>query len=126
MRVQRIIGFLLVASTPVLGISAQAAGAGQTGRRTLLARGTEIALARSGAPASVSAAARVLVLTDSGFVEAAPGTNGVTCLVNRSWIQSLEPECFDAEASATVLAVATSLRFSTGCMIPVDGGRPLL
>jgi hypothetical protein len=24
-----------------------------------------------------------------------------------------------------VLAVATSLRYSTGCIIPVDGGRPL-
>ena len=24
-----------------------------------------------------------------------------------------------------VLAVATSLSFSTGCIIPVDGGRPL-
>lgn len=30
------------------------------------------------------------------------------------------------DVAEAVLAVATSLRFSTGCMIPVDGGRPLL
>jgi hypothetical protein len=66
-------------------------------------REQEVALARSAAPASVSAAARVLVLTDSGYREGASGSNGVTCLVNRSWIESLEPECFDAEAGATVM-----------------------
>ena len=32
-----------------------------------------------------------------------------------------EPE----EVAEAVLATATSLRFSTGCIIPVDGGRPL-
>ncbi|MGE0440220.1 MAG: hypothetical protein AB7S39_06980 [Gemmatimonadales bacterium] len=84
--------------------AAQEAGAGQSGRRPLLPRGREIALARSAAPASVSGRARVLVLTDSGFVEAAAGTNGVTCLVGRSWVASLEPACFDPEAGATVMA----------------------
>jgi 3-oxoacyl-[acyl-carrier protein] reductase len=29
------------------------------------------------------------------------------------------------EVSAAVLAVATSLKYSNGCIIPVDGGRPL-
>jgi len=95
-------GMLLVAATGA-GLAAQAAGAGQSGRRALLPREREIALARSAAPPSVSAEARVLVLTDSGYVEGAPGTNGVTCLVNRSWVRSLEPECFDAEAAATVM-----------------------
>ncbi|MEZ4457707.1 MAG: hypothetical protein R2882_14340, partial [Gemmatimonadales bacterium] len=38
-----------------------------------------------------------------GFVEAAPGMNGVTCLVGRSWVASLEPACFDPEAGATVM-----------------------
>jgi 3-oxoacyl-[acyl-carrier protein] reductase len=33
----------------------------------------------------------------------------------------VEPE----EVAEAVLATATSLRFSTGCIIPVDGGRPL-
>lgn len=96
-------GTMLVLVGTAAGLEAQAAGAGQTGRRALLPREREIALARSAAPPSVSAAARVLVLTDTGFVEGVPGTNGVTCLVNRSWVESLEPECFDPEASATVM-----------------------
>ena len=29
------------------------------------------------------------------------------------------------EVGAAVLAVATTLRYSNGCIIPVDGGRPL-
>lgn len=98
-----IAGLLLLTASTAAGLSAQAAGAGQTGRRALLPRDQEIALARSAAPASVSAAARVLILTDTGYAEGAQGSNGVTCLVNRSWIESLEPECFDAEASATVM-----------------------
>jgi hypothetical protein len=34
---------------------------------------------------------------------AEPGTSDVVCLVNRSWPDSLEPECFDAEAATTVM-----------------------
>jgi hypothetical protein len=44
-----------------------------------------------------------MVLTERGFEVAVRGSNGVTCIVNRSHPQSLEPHCFDAEASATVL-----------------------
>jgi 3-oxoacyl-[acyl-carrier protein] reductase len=29
------------------------------------------------------------------------------------------------DVAEAVVAVAASLRFSTGCIIPVDGGRPL-
>jgi hypothetical protein len=51
----------------------------------------------------VSARARVLVFADTAFVVADSGSSGVTCVVNRSWPQSLEPHCYDAEASATIL-----------------------
>ena len=88
---------------PSAAAHGQAAGAGKAGHRTLLARAEEIALAESGAPATVTVGARILALTDSGFVEARPGSTGVTCLVNRSWPDSLEPECFDPEASATIM-----------------------
>lgn len=95
---------LLVALTVTpIAASAQQAGAGRPGRRPLLPRDQEIALARSGAPASVSASARIYVLTDSGFVVAVQGTGDTACLVNRSWPESLEPECFDAEAAATIM-----------------------
>jgi len=86
-------------------LSAQAAGSGKSGRRSLLPREHEIALARSAAPPSVSDSARIMVLTDRGFEVAIKGTSPVTCLVNRSWPESLEPECFDAEASISVLPV---------------------
>ena len=66
-------------------------------------RAEEIALARSTAPTSMSAAARVCILTNQGWVVADSGTSGVACLVNRSWPASLEPECFDAEAAATIM-----------------------
>lgn len=83
--------------------SAQGAGAGRAGPRPLLPREREVALARSAAPPAVSRDATVMVLTERGFEVAHRGTNGVTCVVNRSHPQSLEPHCFDAEGSATIL-----------------------
>jgi hypothetical protein len=77
-------------------------------------RAAEVALARSAAPKHVTDAARVLVLTRTGYVEAARGTNGFTCLVLRSFLGGLEdpgywspkvraPACFNLPASRTVL-----------------------
>jgi hypothetical protein len=78
-------------------------------------RASEIALARSAAPAAISGSASVFVLTDAGYVEAAKGTNGFTCLLIRSFIMPdadsattwdpplVAPHCFNAEATRTVL-----------------------
>lgn len=77
-------------------------------------RAAEVALARSAAPRNVSDSATVLVLTRSGFVEAARGTNGFTCLVLRSFLGGLEdptfwspkvraPNCFNPPAVRTVV-----------------------
>jgi hypothetical protein len=81
----------------------QAAVSGQSGRRALLPPEREIALARSAAPPAVSDSATIYVLGDSGWEIAVKGANGVACHVNRSWVASLEPHCFDAEAAATIL-----------------------
>jgi len=51
----------------------------------LMPRAAEIEIARSAGPASISAHAEVLVLTKSGYVVAAKGTNGWVCLVGRMW-----------------------------------------
>ena len=83
--------------------AAQSVAGGREGRRTLLPRAEEIALARSAAPAVVSAKARVLVFTDSGYVVADSGSNGVTCVVNRSWPRSLEPHCYDEEGAVSIM-----------------------
>jgi hypothetical protein len=95
----------LLAISSAAPLPAQAAAAGRTGPRIMLPRDREIALARSAAPADVSRDATVMILTDRGFEIAEKGSSGVTCVVNRSHPESLEPHCFDAEGSATVLPI---------------------
>lgn len=82
---------------------AQAAGAGRPGRRTLMPREQEIALARSAAPPAVADSASIHVLGERGWELAVRGSNGVACHVNRSWPESLEPHCFDAEGARTIM-----------------------
>jgi len=54
----------------------------------------------------VSDRATVLTLVrGEGFVVAEQGTNGVTCVVDRSWPNAVEPHCFDPEGSRTILPV---------------------
>jgi hypothetical protein len=80
----------------------------------LMDRSGEIALARTAAPKHVSDSAAVLVLTASGYVEAVGGSNGFTCLVDRSfgsplsypgfWDPSIRaPQCLNPPATRTVL-----------------------
>ena len=86
-------------------------------------RDSEIALARSAAPASISDGAEVMVLGKSGFTTAVKGTNGFLCLVERSWgAASDDPEfwnpkvrspiCFNSAATrtfATIFLMKTKL-----------------
>src|ERR1700733_15433085 len=71
---------------------------------------SEIALARSAAPASISDGAEVMVLGRAGYKTAVKGTNGFLCIVERSWGQSTDqtefwnptmraPHCFNAQAT---------------------------
>ena len=71
---------------------------------------SEIALARSAAPGSISDGAEVMVLGREGYKTAVKGTNGFLCLVERSWAQSEDdaefwnpkmraPHCFNAQAA---------------------------
>jgi hypothetical protein len=76
---------------------------GRAGKRELLPRSQEIALARSAAPAAVSDSASIWVFTDAGYVVASKGSNGAECYVSRSWPASVEPHCFDAEGAATIM-----------------------
>lgn len=92
----------LALCAPVAG---QDLGAGKAGPRTVLDRDLELALARSAAPASVSGDATVLVWDGAAYVTAVEGRNGVTCVVGRSWPESLEPQCFDEEAAGSILPI---------------------
>jgi len=80
-------------------------------------RNTEIALARSAAPKSISDNAEVMVLGRSGYEVAVPGTNHFVCLVERGWDAAIGdpvfwnpkirgPNCFNAAAARTYLPIA--------------------
>jgi hypothetical protein len=60
----------------------------------MASREEEIALARSAAPPSISAAAEVLVLGAHNYETAAKGTNGFVCFVGRSWTAGLNDPVF--------------------------------
>ncbi|HEX8793839.1 MAG TPA: hypothetical protein VF765_23010 [Polyangiaceae bacterium] len=77
-------------------------------------RGAEIALARTAAPPSISADARVLVLGNRGYETAVEGKNGFVCFVERSWAAGFEdpefwnpktrsPNCFNPPAARAEL-----------------------
>jgi hypothetical protein len=73
---------------------------------------SEIALARTAAPASISDNAEIMVLGPKGFSTAVKGTNGFLCLVERSWSNPIDdpefwnpkiraPHCFNPQAAKT-------------------------
>ena len=64
---------------------------------------SEIALARSAAPASISDAAEVMVLGAKGYTTAVKGTNGFLCIVERSWGAATdEPEFWNPKVRAPI------------------------
>ena len=84
-------------------VPAQHPGSGQSGRRALLPRAREIALARSAAPPAVSDSATIYVLGERDYQVAVHGTNGNACYVDRDRVEAIAPQCFDPEGAATVM-----------------------
>jgi hypothetical protein len=77
---------------------------------------SEIALARSAAPASISDEAEVMVLGREGYWTAVKGENGFLCIVERSWATATDdagfwnpkvraPICFNPPAARTFLPI---------------------
>lgn len=77
---------------------------------------SEIALARSAAPASISDGAEVMVLRRDGYTSVVKGSNGFLCMVERSWGAATdEPEfwnpkvrspiCFNPPAARTFVPI---------------------
>ena len=77
-------------------------------------RSSEIALARSAAPESISRDAEVMVLGRHGYETAIKGTNGFVCIVERSWTAPIDdpgfwnpkgraPICLNLAAARTYL-----------------------
>jgi hypothetical protein len=95
-------------------------------------RAAEVALARTAAPTDVSEKATVLALTPKGYIEAAHGTNGFTCIVMRSFAATPDdpafwdphiraPHCFNPPASRTVLpAMLAQIDWALAGATPVE------
>jgi hypothetical protein len=77
---------------------------------------SEISLARSAAPVSISDGAEVMVLGAKGYTTAVKGTNGFLCIVERSWGAATDdpnfwnpkvraPHCFNPPAAKTFLPI---------------------
>ena len=77
-------------------------------------RNTEIALARSAAPETISHDATVLILGQHGYETAVEGKNGFVCVVERGWMSPADapefwnpklrgPICFNPPAARSVL-----------------------
>ena len=102
-------------------------------------RAAEIALARSAAPNAISSHATVLVLGPRGYETAVQGTNGFTCVVERSWMSPFDswqfwnphlrgPICYNPAAVRSILPITirrTELVL-TGASPTPDGVRAAL
>ncbi len=74
-------------------------------------RATEIALARSAAPESISRDAEVLVLGPHGYETAIAGKNGFVCIVERSWASPIDaPEFWNPKTRAPICLNAAAAR----------------
>jgi hypothetical protein len=60
-------------------------------------------LVRSAAPPEISDEATLYILGKDGYEMVQKGTNGFSCMVDRELPETQEPQCFDAEGSATTL-----------------------
>jgi len=105
-------GFLRVLSIGVQSSGAAIQGTAQDLPKVYdasVSRERQIALAESAAPAEVSSKATVYVLGPKGYEKAREGTNGFSCFVGRHFVKptetTVEPSCFDAEGSRTLLLV---------------------
>jgi hypothetical protein len=86
------------------------------GQYLIADRNTEIALARTAAPPSISLNAKVMVLGPQGYETAVDGKNGFVCLVDRAWMNPFDspefwnpknrsPICLNPPAARTVLPI---------------------
>jgi hypothetical protein len=117
----KLIALVFVVQLCLLGATRQAPAQAEKGPYPAMApvdeyliadENSEIALARSAAPASISDGADVMVLGRKGFTTAVKGTNGFLCVVERSWGAATDapefwnpkirsPICFNPQAART-------------------------
>lgn len=126
----------VLAAGAALPLAAQAKLGVEDASAYLLPVAEEVEMARSAAPASISAGANVLTLqADGSYRTEFSGSNGWTCFVGRSWTgpaprqdgkriwsegqfdpEIRAPQCFNKSASGSILALhrLTTERFMRG------------
>jgi hypothetical protein len=117
------VALIILTQMPVPGLISQAQSAESNRPYPAMApldqyliadRNSEIALAKTAAPNSISDLAEVLVLGHDGYTSAVQGRNGFVCLVERSWASATDdpefwnpkirsPQCVNAPAARTYL-----------------------
>jgi hypothetical protein len=80
----------------------------------------QMQLAMSAAPPEIARHATILLLGSNGYVTARTGTNGFTCLVERQYLETLEPSCYDAEGGATTVQARIHLEELRAAKIPEE------
>jgi hypothetical protein len=114
-----LVGVVLPGATQQAGAQSQSApysAAAPLNQYFIPEKASEIELARSAAPSSISDGAEVLVLAQDGYMTAAKGGNGFVCLVERAWAKSTDdpefwnpkvraPHCLNAPAARTYLPI---------------------
>lgn len=80
-----------------------AASAGAPELPPLLDRAKEVEAALKACPSHVQANAGVYALEKTGFVKVRDSKNGFTAIINRTLVNSFEPQCLDAEGTRTFL-----------------------
>jgi hypothetical protein len=76
----------------------------------LMDRTTEIALARTAAPESVSKDATVLVLGRQGYETAVEGKNGFVCVVERGWSAAADSDFYNPKVRVPICYNAAGAR----------------
>ena len=107
---------LLTAFSPGAGLTSdeQYPTMAPLSRYLIADRQAEIDLARSAAPPAISLQATIVVLGRHGYETAENGSNGFTCIVERSWMDAFDdynfwnwkqraPTCYNAPAARTVM-----------------------
>jgi hypothetical protein len=81
-----VVGLITARQAPAQDAKAQYASIAPLDQYLITDRNSEIALARSAAPAAISGDAEVVVLGRHGYESAVQGKNGFVCLVERAWM----------------------------------------
>lgn len=102
--------FVVIGALALVAAPASGRGAVTRGFDASMPRARQIQIAMTAAPSAVSRNATIYVLGKHGFEKARTGTNGATCLIDRTFRgsvpMSIEPKCFDVEGTRVFLPVS--------------------